>query len=364
MKKHAYLVLILALLLLFASCEQKPVEQDPTQNTSTTASETESESTPSEENPTESIPFPSFDALNCHTLVTLGDTSTLAYSADTLAHAVKNLYDTYYKEYNQTITNRAAQAGDLVNIDYAGYLDGVAFQGGTATNQTVFIVGDSGYIPGFVEGIPTHTVGEEFDVPVTFPENYGKADLAGKAVIFKMKLNAIYDLTLTDATVKELTKNEFESYNALLQEYKKKEGGSELLQALAEKSTFLKIPAESYLFFADYYRNMYRNYAAYYGMEYEEFLAMNGLSDAKLDEAAKDQAKLYITAYALAKAHSFEIDAETMSAEWESYIQRIMTEKSCSRAEAEAMVASDEKDMLKADLTYRAALNWLTDQVN
>ena len=91
---------------------------------------------------------------------------------------------------------------------------------------------------------------------------------------------------------------------------------------------------------------------------------MNGLSDAKLDEAAKDQAKLYITAYALAKAHRFEIDAETMSAEWESYIQRIMTEKSCSRAEAEAMVASDEKDMLKADLTYRAALNWLTDQVN
>lgn len=86
-----------------------------------------------------------------------------------------------------------AQDGDLVNIDYVGYLDGVAFDGGSTNgNGADLKLGSHTYIEGFEEGIVGHKVGETFDLNLTFPENYHSADLAGKAVVFATTLNGIY----------------------------------------------------------------------------------------------------------------------------------------------------------------------------
>ena len=86
-------------------------------------------------------------------------------------------------------TDAVAKDGDAVIIDYEGKIDGVAFSGGTATEQTVNI-GEGKYIPGFEEGIIGHKVGETFDVPVTFPESY-TAELAGKDAVFTMTLKGV-----------------------------------------------------------------------------------------------------------------------------------------------------------------------------
>lgn len=95
-----------------------------------------------------------------------------------------------------------AKEGDLVVIDYEGKIDGEAFAGGTASSQTVTI-GAGGYIPGFEDGIIGHKVGETFDVPVTFPENY-TAELAGKDAVFTMTLKGITP-ELTDELVQKIS---------------------------------------------------------------------------------------------------------------------------------------------------------------
>ena len=88
------------------------------------------------------------------------------------------------------ITDRPAEMGDTANIDYEGFADGVAFDGGKGEGHDLKL-GSGSFIPGFEEQVAGHSVGEEFDVNVTFPEQYHSADLAGKEAVFKCKINAI-----------------------------------------------------------------------------------------------------------------------------------------------------------------------------
>lgn len=83
-----------------------------------------------------------------------------------------------------------AVKGNIVHMDYEGSVDGVAFAGGTAQNQSVQL-GSGRMIPGFEEGILGHKGGEEFEINVTFPERYHAKDLAGKPAVFKIKLHDV-----------------------------------------------------------------------------------------------------------------------------------------------------------------------------
>ena len=88
------------------------------------------------------------------------------------------------------VTDRAAQLGDTAVIDFEGFVDDVAFDGGKAEGHNLEL-GSGQFIPGFEDQIVGHNAGEEFDVNVTFPEEYGAEDLAGKAAVFKIKLHEI-----------------------------------------------------------------------------------------------------------------------------------------------------------------------------
>ncbi|MBQ7961103.1 MAG: trigger factor [Clostridia bacterium] len=88
------------------------------------------------------------------------------------------------------VDDRAVADGDIVTIDYEGFNDGVAFDGGKA-EEFDLTIGSGQFIPGFEEKIIGHTIGEEFDIDVTFPEEYHAEDLAGKPVVFKIKLHGI-----------------------------------------------------------------------------------------------------------------------------------------------------------------------------
>ena len=87
-------------------------------------------------------------------------------------------------------TKRAVEKGDFVVIDFEGFLDGKPFEGGKAEGYTLEI-GSNSFIPGFEDGIVGMKVGKSKDVEVTFPENYGKAELAGKPTVFKINLKEI-----------------------------------------------------------------------------------------------------------------------------------------------------------------------------
>ena len=88
------------------------------------------------------------------------------------------------------VADRAAEMGDIANIDYEGFVDGVAFAGGKGEGHDLTL-GSGQFIPGFEEQIAGKNIGEEFDVNVTFPEEYHAAELAGKAATFKTKLNSL-----------------------------------------------------------------------------------------------------------------------------------------------------------------------------
>ena len=105
----------------------------------------------------------------------------------------------------QDVTDRAAQSGDWVNIDYTGTMDGTAFDGGSATGYDLELgsgsfIGASGGYQGFEDQIVGHNTGEEFDITVQFPEGYPSADLAGKPANFHIVLNKIYQKVAPELT--------------------------------------------------------------------------------------------------------------------------------------------------------------------
>ncbi len=83
-----------------------------------------------------------------------------------------------------------AQDGDITDIDFEGFVDGEAFDGGKGEHFSLTL-GFGQFIPGFEEQVAGHEAGEEFDVNVTFPEDYHAKELAGKAAVFKVKLNEV-----------------------------------------------------------------------------------------------------------------------------------------------------------------------------
>ncbi len=104
-----------------------------------------------------------------------------------------------------TESDKVLEMGDKINLDYVGYIDGIAFENGsTEGNGTDITLGQAGYIDDFEEQIAGHKVGESFDINVTFPEDYGKEELNGKEAVFSITINGVYEIPeLTDAFVKE-----------------------------------------------------------------------------------------------------------------------------------------------------------------
>ncbi len=124
---------------------------------------------------------------------------------------------------------------DVINLDYVGTIDGVAFEGGsTADGGTVIKVGEAGYIDDFEEQLVGKKIGTEFDIEVTFPEEYGNAEVAGKDAVFSIRLNGIYiKPEFNDAFVKEHLSDyalTADAYRAYLEEKEENEALEQYVQ--------------------------------------------------------------------------------------------------------------------------------------
>ena len=115
------------------------------------------------------------------------------------------------------VSDRAAEMGDTAVIDFEGFCDGVAFEGGKGTDYALKL-GSGSFIPGFEEQVAGHSIDEEFDVNVTFPTEYHAADLAGKEAVFKVKIHAITKVelpALDDDFAKDVSEfDTFDEYKA------------------------------------------------------------------------------------------------------------------------------------------------------
>ncbi|MCM1256954.1 MAG: FKBP-type peptidyl-prolyl cis-trans isomerase [Roseburia sp.] len=144
--------------------------------------------------------------------VTIGDASEYEVTEDAVKEYAEQLI-ARYSPYMADDTKTEVGENDIVDVDYVGKKDGVAFDGGTAQNQFIDVanncdaVQQSGYIEGFTDGLKGAKVGETVDSNVTFPENYGAEELAGQEVTFTFTVNAVVKPTtvegMDDATAKK-----------------------------------------------------------------------------------------------------------------------------------------------------------------
>ena len=215
--------------------------------------------------------------------VTLGDYSAIpvemtddyVITDEEVTAYIKEWFDYYGPFYVADVEKTIVEAGDIVNVDYVGKLDGVAFEGGTATDQLIDVSGNcaaggtTAYIEGFTAGLLGAEVGSTIDCDVTFPENYGSADLAGKAVVFTFTVNSIQKEAVFEEIDDEFAKNNagansVEEMYSIVKEglvedaaYYKMDEQSTAIQSYLLENCTVEIPADYFADVYDAYREMF-----------------------------------------------------------------------------------------------------------
>ena len=221
--------------------------------------------------------------------VTLGNYKNLTYSAkeeEVTDEKVEARLKELCAEYPVTVEGRPAQEGDTANIDYSGTKNGEAFAGGTAEGYDLKL-GSGTFIDGFEDGIIGMNVGDEKDLNLKFPDDYGSADLAGQEVVFHVKLNQLKSESESKVD-DDLAKRYYNDDTATLDKLKEKvredlqseadsqffnEAGSELLNEVISNSEVTADPdAVDDMF--NQLKSTYSSYASSYGLELDQFLSM------------------------------------------------------------------------------------------
>jgi trigger factor len=230
--------------------------------------------------------------------------------------------NTTYEPYDDHVTDRATMAGDYVNIDYVGTMDGEPFEGGSNEGDTVLLAENNGFIDWFEDDLYGVMPGTTVVSTGNFPENYHE-HLAGKEVTFTITVNYIaghYTIPeLTDEFIKEKTGYEtVEIYKNFLRETLQAEMDSEhemskfqkMWQAVLDNAEEVELPESQVMFYYTSERSYYETYAAQYGYTYEEFLEAVGVDDNYIVDMMKDRVKEEIVFYSIVKAENIEVTQE------------------------------------------------------
>ena len=251
----------------------------------------------------------------------------------------------YYVDYadlfEYTLTDKTTvEDGDIVNIDYVGKKDGVAFEGGTAQAHNLEI-GSGSFIDGFEEGLIGHSVGETTTLNLTFPEEYHSEELAGAAVTFDVTINSINTKKMPEVTDELIAKMDLgfttieeykEDIKVYLQESCDDTNDAERDAAVWDAvyaTCEVKEPPKELV--ADLKATISKNaemYASYYGVSMEEFVStymgqtMEGY-EAECEASAVESAKQKLVVAAIAKKAGIQLSDEDLKAaaeaEYEDY---------------------------------------------
>ena len=220
------------------------------------------------------------------------------------------------------VTDRPLKDGDVAKLNYAGTVDGVAFDGGTAENQTLEI-GSGSFIPGFEDQMIGMAIGEEKDLNVTFPEQYHAEELAGKEAVFHVKLLGIEEKVrpeLDDEFAKDVSEYQtFEEYKAAkraeLEDRAEKNADGELEQQLIQQAVDASdcdIPDAMIESRLDSMMRQYEMRLAYQGMRLEDFLKYTGQTEEQMRDMyrseAHNQVKSSLVLKAIADKENVQVD--------------------------------------------------------
>lgn len=241
------------------------------------------------------------------------------YTEEEIDLQTKQLYFSYVNE-TEGITDRAVEQGDMTNIDYEGKKDGVAFEGGTAQGQTL-LIGSGQFIDGFEEGLIGVMPGETVDLDLTFPENYGNAELAGQPVVFTVTVNFIPQMQ--DEKVSEIGIEDVKSVSDLRAYVKEsmeqdaqttyEENVSDaVMDNLMANCVFKEVPADMIAENRQTYADWLDSMAAMYGMDGKSYLEAYGMNyEDTLDSYAEQYTKQLLIMEAIADEEGLGLsDAE------------------------------------------------------
>lgn len=267
------------------------------------------------------------------------------------------------------ITDRAAQDGDIVTIDYAGKKDGVAFDGGTAEDQQLKLGSDS-FIDGFEDGIIGHNIGETFDLNLTFPEDYQSTDLAGQAVVFTVTLDGISvsevpelndefvkSVSEKSKTVEEYKKEIKESMEKSNEESAKTALKESAWTAVMENTEVTKYPKDELSDMISTIKEQYQSMAEYYNLEFADFLTQYLNMDeetfnTEATKVAKEQVKQNLAVDLIIKKAKIDVSDKVMNKKYKEYAKNYGYDSADALKEAmkEAGNEKNLEQMVKLDL--------------
>lgn len=202
------------------------------------------------------------------------------------------------------VTDRAVQDTDTATLDYVGKLDGVEFEGGSAADAQLTI-GSNQFIEGFEAGLIGHSIGETFDLPITFPEDYANTELAGKPVVFTVTIKGITanevpklddtmvaTLSQKSKTVEEYKKEVKADLKKSNEESAKATLGDSVMAVIVKNTKVKKYPEKDVTAMTEKLTEQYKQRAEYFQMEFADFLTQQmGMTEEQFNEEAKKAAQ-------------------------------------------------------------------------
>ncbi len=266
-----------------------------------------------------------------------------------------------------SVEKRAVKKNDIAVIDFEGFVDGVAFDGGKAEKYELTI-GSGSFIPGFEDQIIGHKIGEEFDVNVTFPAEY-QEDLASKDAVFKIKLHEIKvkELpALDDEFAKDVS--EFDtldelkkSVKAQLEDAKKADADNKVINNLLDevvKGMEVDIPAVMIEAEIDNIVDNFNYRLQSQGLDLNTYLSYTGMEMSAFRDGYKEnaeyQVKLTLAVEAIVKAENIEATEDEINAEYENLAKTY-------NMDVEAVKKAIPAESLASDIKSKKAVDFVKD---
>ena len=270
------------------------------------------------------------------------------------------------------VTDRAVQDKDQITLDFEGFVDGVAFEGGKASDYPLTI-GSGAFIPGFEDQLIGANIDEEKEINVTFPEEYQAKELAGKAAVFKCTVHSIKakelpeldDEFVSDVSEKSETDDAFkEEVKAKIKERKENEGKQKREDQSVEQAVAnaeMDIP-EAMISFQS--RQMVDDFARrimQQGMTMEQYFQFTGLSEEKMMEEFKPEAEKRIrtrlTLEAIVAAENIEVSEERLDEE----LQKMADSYKMEVDKLKEYMGENEKKQMKEDIAIQEAVTLIAN---
>lgn len=272
-----------------------------------------------------------------------------------------------------TVTDRPVANGDTAVIDFEGFVDGVAFEGGKGENHPLEI-GSHSFIDTFEDQLVGHNAGDEVEVNVTFPEKYQAADLAGKPAVFKVKINEIKTKELPElndefasevsefdtlAEYKESLKKDLEKKK---QDEAKRTKEDEAIQKIIDKSK-MEIPEAMIDTQCETMIEEFAQRIAQSGLSMDQYLQFSGLTVDGLKEQVRPEALTRIQSSLVLEQIAKEENIEVSDADVDAEIEKMAKNYGMEADKLKEYMGEGEKESMKRELAITKAVELIMDNI-